>query len=242
MNPRTKWKEICTIPRQVCCIQITGGIPMFQISRKLAVPLSTALLLALSGCGPRDESENLFGVWQTELDLSQRISDVFFDDPTIPETLDFGEFKVDLTAVFDRSRCYSLSINEQSLDSAMGGFSASLRQAFLEYFSDTLGEDEAGVEAFLAEQGQSLDSISSDWVYRSVVEEAISDFETQGEYIAQEGRLYFLDSGARKPDEDSPYLAYELSGDSIRFTDAAGGGEAPLKELLPIRFSRITGS
>lgn len=199
----------------------------------LTIVMTLSMVMMLTGCG--SNSDTIVGKWETTMDLSDMLTETIGEK--ISEYIVIDDFSVNFTMTFNEDGTYSIVVERDSVEDAFENVKEAMSTGLDDY-----------VEAYIAENGLSM-TVEEYWTTIGMTKEELIDtsfsdemidaiaVETEGNYKAEEGKLYTTDDPNASVDGVTDYEAYELSGDELTLTEYCGEDEGS-SEIYPITFTR----
>jgi len=95
------------------------------------------------------------------------------------------------------------------------------------------------VDEMLQMSGTTFDALVEEAFGDAMLNEMISEFETEGKYKVEDGKLYMSEDLDSEIDEEV-YETYEFSGDEFKLLESFGDEDAEeFKDLYPIVFKKL---
>ena len=205
-----------------------------------ALLLAVAMLVSLNGCfGPPE----IVGTYETEVDLKDLVVENFdrgfgTQDDTLSLANYLSEFSLTLTFVFNQDGTYQISVAPDSIVDSLNH----LKSAVLPLMEDLIFhqfqekftpfgfgiESHADLEAivgmtwdevFQSAFGKSEEQFIADLVDESFIDALTTEFVTEGNFKAKDGKLYLSKSLDTQISEDS-YETYKIEDGYITILEA----------------------
>lgn len=171
-----------------------------SISVTACIIMIFMMAIVLSGCG----KQTLEGTWTAKIDFGENLSE------EIGEDADIGEVPFSFSITFNKDGTYSASFDEESirksLETAMPKIVEAYKHELAEEFEIDDDDDLDGVLEFF---GISTDEIMDEYLSNREIKEFILDSFSEGQYRAENGKLYISNSVYKQPDSKN-FIEYEL--------------------------------
>jgi len=184
--------------------------------------LITLFVTVLSGCG---SDKKLIGSWETQIDVTDAISQSIEEDENLSKYIQIEEFKVSVIFTFKDDGTYSINVDEEGVSEAYAGMALSYASGLREYFTDLLAAQgsDMTVDELLENSGSTLEELAADSLDLDAYREAFLSVETDGRYKADNGKLYTTDSTDSGISKEV-YDTYEFTEDgNLVFLESFGG-------------------
>lgn len=208
--------------------------------RKLAA-LLLALVLALSMTACGGDQEKLVGVWETEVDFAPIFNNTLGDHEGA-EYLKVDSLKLKMILTFHEDDTYSMVADAASVDAAMKHLRRTLKTGMEEYLVETIAA--AGLDLELGDilhmLNTDMDSLIDEVLTPDMVENMAAIMAAQGQYLAEEGKLYLSDSVDKEIDE-TVYETYILNEEQQQLMLVTPNSIDAYTDLLyPLEFARAS--
>lgn len=201
----------------------------------LALVLSAVLLVSvLAACGGDKKAtsgDGIEGKWNASIDMTDYINQTL-EASGMGEFVQLSDFGMVLTMELKGDNTYTLAVDKDALAASMEGVKDQMKDGLGEYFAQMMpGVD---VDQALAQSGMSMD----DLLDQAMDLDAMSgSLNLAGQYKAEDGKLYMSNDTSVEPTDN--YLAYDLSGDTLKLDAGSATPDASLSALLPFNFERV---
>ena len=199
------------------------------------------MLVSVTACG--GSKETLVGKWETtvamkeflyeelEAGMGTEVLDYFeFDKLNVKFTF---EFKKDNTYVFEVSDKDAEKFVDDLMDIMMDGLEIMVEDEYGMSLDDLLTFSGMTKDDFV---NQMIEGMGGEDALLETIEEA----KMEGNYKAEDGKLYLSD-GVDKEIDENMYEVYELKGSKLTFKETVGSeaDEDMLKALFPLEFKKV---
>lgn len=209
------------------------------MKRKVSLMLVLGMIaaLVLSGCGKKDESKDLVGEWQATLEMADTLNESFASEPGMSEYLNIDSFALKMDLSLRDDGTFSMSLNEASVNDAFESIKQPLKDGMTAYLEASLEGTGMSLEDALG--GSDMDTMIDTMLSPEMITESLGDTTESGNYTAQDGKLYFLDAGVTKPDDNSESMPYTLSGTKLTLDKPTNGEDlGELADFFPLEFTK----
>ena len=207
-----------------------------RVSLLLVLGLIAALVLG--GCGKKDDSASLVGEWQATLEMADTLNESLASDPTMADYIKIDSFAMKMDLSLRDDGTFTLALNEASVNEAFEGIKTPLKDGITAYLEASLEGTGMSVEDALAASGMDIDSMMDSMLSPEMITASLGDATESGNFVAQDGKLYFLDEGVTKPAADSEAMPYTLSGSKLTLEKPTSGDVGDLAEFFPMEFAK----
>lgn len=196
--------------------------------------LGAALLLgALAGCGGSKSASGavLQGTWRAELDMADMLNEQLAASG-MGEFVNISDFDMALVLDLKDNGTYSMTMDEDALANSMEGVKDQLKAGITAYFEKVMPGQ--SVESALATVGMNIDDLMDQALN---VDNLSGSFKVEGQYRAEEGKLYLSSSVDAEP--TSNYVSCQQSGDTLTLDEGSTAAGGSMAQLLPMVFQRV---
>lgn len=197
---------------------------------KRTITLILTVILAVSmlaGCS--DQPSGLLGTWKTEVNLSEGIRQLLLDElGDSAEYFAIESFTVCLTMTFNADGTYSMTLEEDSVQTAFDALLEDLEAGVVKLLEDQIAQLglETSVDTILEGVGMTMDSMMDTLTQRledkDIVREIIQEFSSEGNFKDKDSKLY-LSAGTAFGVDENVYDTYTLDGDTLTLVTHVGG-------------------
>ena len=208
-------------------------------AKLLALMLALALVLSLTACGGSDQKK-LVGTWECEVDFAP-LYNQGMENEEGGEYLMVKSLPVVLQMTFREDGTCAMSVHEDSLIAAMEILKETLKTGLEDYLMAMLGVAVEGmsIDDVLALMGTSMDDMIDSLVTEDVIAEMADELVSEGNYMAEDGKLYVSDSLDEAVDvAEDAYSTYTLKGDTLTLETATDMDEDSAM-LYPMTFKKV---
>lgn len=207
-----------------------------NIAKVLCVLLVLVMMLSLAACG-ETEQDKLIGTWEAEVELASAFNASLGDtEDAAYLTVDSLVFKMVL--VFNEDGTYSFSADEASVTAAMEGLKEDLMVGMEAYLVDTIAATgmEMTIDEIMEAMGTTLDALVDSIVTDDMIDEMVQTMITEGNFKAEDGKLYMSESLDTACDE-TYYDTYTLDGTTLTLVEPSEPDEMT-EYLYPMVFTK----
>lgn len=208
--------------------------------RKLAaLVLVLTMVLTMTACG--GDQDKLTGVWETEVDFAEVFNNTLGNAENA-ESLKVDSLKLKIVLTFREDDTYSMAADPASVDAAMAGLKKDLKAGMEDYLVDTIAATGLNLELgdILHMLDTDMDSLIVEVLKPDLVDNMAALMAAEGQYLAEEGKLYLTDSVDREIDE-TVYETYVLEEENNRLILVEPSTTDAYTDLLyPLEFDRVT--
>ena len=208
-------------------------------AKLLALMLALALVLSLTACGGSDQKK-LVGSWECELDFAPLYNDGMEAEEG-GEYLMVESLPMVLQMTFREDGTCTMSVSKESLTNAVEIMKDAMKTGMEDYLMAMLGDAVEGltVDDILALMGTTMDDLIDSLVTEEVIAEMADDMVSEGNYMAEDGKLYVSDSLDEAVDvAEDDYSTYTLKGDTLTLETATDMDEDSAM-LYPMTFKKV---
>lgn len=204
----------------------------------LLLVLGLIAALVLGGCGKKDDSKDLVGEWQATLEMADTLNESLASDPTMAEYMNIDSFALKMDLSLRDDNTFTLALNEDSVNEAFENIKPALKDGVTKYMEATLEGTGMTIDDALAAAGMDIDSMIDEMLSPASITASLGETTESGSFVAQDGKLYFLDAGETKPGDDSEAMPYTLSGSNLSLEKPTSGDLGELADFFPLEFTK----
>lgn len=210
------------------------------MKRIIAAALAAVMLLALAGCSSGDDTAKLVGTWKGELGGSY-VSDemVAALGEETASYFDFSSFSISYTMIFNEDQTYCVTLTEEDARKAADDLMVIVEAGMVKMFEEqiALAGLDMTVDELLEMNGTTMDELMSEsFDIDALVDELGSGTTSEGNYLAEDGKLYLSDSLDTKPSKLS-YDEFTLKGNTLTLTNYVGN-DSSFDWVYPMTLTR----
>ena len=209
--------------------------------RVLSVLVAALLLLTmLTACGSKTDKAML-GKWVCEMDFGSYLNEGLATEPEIAQYLMVDEFVLEVELYLNEDGTYKMVADEEAAKEMFKGVQEDFKEGMGKYLDAMIKEQGLNmtVDEMLQMSGTTFDALVEEAFGDAMLNEMISEFETEGKYKVEDGKLYMSEDLDSEIDEEV-YETYEFSGDEFKLLESFGDEDAEeFKDLYPIVFKKL---
>lgn len=189
-----------------------------------------------NGQSPQEQSKLLLGTWVGEVHYAEYFNQGLKSvaGEALAEYWTVEDFSITLIMTFREDGTYSITVDRDKLNVTVEALKVTLTAGLRSFIQDLIAASEStlSVDEFMAENNISPEGLIADAIGPDVVESIINENTYNGNYIADDGKLYT--SAALAYDVNTAiYENYQLVDNTLTFTSIVGGsGTSLLNESL----------
>lgn len=196
------------------------------ISFALSIVMVLGLVAVLSSCGGSKKT-TFTGKWTAELDAGELLASEL--------GVDIGKINVKFYLTLNEDNTYSFEPDIESFEKSFKKAKPAIKEALKASFAEEMGED-ADIDELFEEMGIDFDEYIDEMFSADTLEEGMEDSNYEGQYKAEDGKLYVSFDKDEEPDEDT-YLEYEFDDKNITIK-SDNAFEVFTEELCPAKLSK----
>lgn len=207
-----------------------------NMAKFLSVMLVLVMLVSLTACS--GDQEKMVGTWEAELEMA----DVFNEsmgDAEEAEFLAVDSFSFKMVLTFTEEGTYTMSADEDSVVAAMEGLKEDLKVGMEEYLVYIMAQEglEMSIDEIMEMMGITMDELIDSVVTQELIDEMVSVMATEGNYRAEDGKLYLSD-GVENVVDMTAYETYTLEGDTLTLVTTTETDEYS-DYIYPMVFTKV---
>ena len=203
------------------------------MKKQLSLILCLVMLISLvfTGCG----ATTIVGVWKGTIDMTDMLTEqISGADESMAEYFSFDGIALDVNMTFNEDGTCSMAFNEEDVQKMMEKLIEQMLPVMSAMIEDLSGMSFAD---FLT-----ISELTEEEFNTSLKEEIMNSFDvselnTQGNYKAEDGKLYITDDLDEQVDENTTCNPYTLSGNTL--TIEAGEGEEDFEFMFPLTLKKV---
>ena len=208
-------------------------------ARMLALVLVLAIALSLTACG--SDQEKIVGTWETEVEFADIFNNTLGDHEGA-EYLKVDSLKLKIVLTLNKDDTYAMVADPASVDAAMTGLKETLKAGMERYLVDTIAATGLNLELgdILHMLNTDMDSLIDEVLTPELMENMAQIMAARGQYLAEEGKLYFSDSVDKEIDRNiyETYVYEEAADKLILITPNTSDAYTDL--MYPLEFTRVS--
>jgi len=215
--------------------------------KKLRTMLLAAVLVLsmvmLAGCGGKKEKDKFIGTWETTLEMASYLNDaVSGGDQEMAKYVNIDSFALKMNFTFKDDGTYAISVDPDTLTSAMENFKGTFSQGMTSYLEEMMKSQ--GVEMSVDEALDTLYGMTMD----ELVEQSMGDFDmesmsedmaAEGNWKVDDGKLFLSDGTDYEVDEEI-YDTYEFDGENLKLLESVGTDDEDLAGFYPLTLTKVS--
>ncbi|MBE6976207.1 MAG: hypothetical protein E7439_03290 [Ruminococcaceae bacterium] len=212
------------------------------LSLALAVLMTAAALLCFAGCSK--ETDALIGTWEGDVNyaplFNQMIQSVAGEG--LAEYWTVEEFRLTLVMTFRDDGTYSMTVDQNKLDTAIEQLKFKLSNGLRYFVQDLIDASSSTqtVDEFMAEKGIAPDALIDQALGQEIRDQMVADCTFDGNYKAEDGKLY-TSAGLEFSIDEGMYEIYEITQNTLTLMSVVNNGGASFlnEAFYPITLIRI---
>ena len=208
-----------------------------NITKLMALLLVLVMAVSMTACA--SDQEKMVGTWQSDVEFAPVFNDTLSSTEDA-EYLSVESLKIRVILTFTEEGTYTLAADADSMKAAMESLKDSLKVGVERYLEDTIAESgmDLTIDEILEIMGTSMDELIDAVVSQEMIDEMAQSMVAEGNFKAEDGKLYMSDSLESAIDE-TVYDTYTLEDDVLTLVSTTQT-DAQADLLYPMTFSRVT--
>ncbi len=200
-------------------------------STLVTLMLVFSLLFTFTGC---DDQSKLVGTWKAEVQFGEAMNELFnssSDTKEMAEYFDFDDLVLVITLEFDDDDTYKMYVDEDDNKDFAPTIKKVMVKGLEEYLSKELEGSGITVDQVLQSQNTTLEDLVDQIISDDKIEEVFAEMEQEGDYLAEDGKLYL--------DDEDEYKKYELEGKKLTLKSSSKDDDDEMTKLIyPMVFEK----
>lgn len=205
----------------------------------LALLLVAAMVLAMTACA--SDHDKIVGTWETEVEFAEIFNNTLGNGEEAAY-LKVESLRLKMILTFHDDDTYSMVADAASVEAAMASLKETLKAGMERYLVDTIAATglNLGIDDIMHMLNTDMDSLIGEVLTPELMEQMTQIMAAKGQYLAEEGKIYFSDSVDKEIDRNiyETYV-YEEEIDTL-FLITPNTTDAYTDLLYPLEFARVS--
>ena len=209
------------------------------MKKMMALLLVLIMVLTMTACA--SDQEKIVGTWETEVEFAEVFNNTLGSHEGA-EYLKVESLKLKMILTFHEDDTYTMVADAASVDAAMDSLRQTLKTGMEDYLMDTIAATGLNLELgdILHMLNTDLDALIDEVLTPELMEQMTQIMAAQGQYLAEEGKLYLSDSVDKEIDE-TIYETYILTEEADKLSLVTPNTTDAYTDLLyPLEFTRVS--
>src|SRR5699024_7442376 len=137
----------------------------------------------------------LVGEWKATVDMTDYLQEELSSIPEFGTYIEVTDFSFDVTYKFNDDFTYSRTVDEDCVDQAIENLKGDMKNAIYAYAEEVIRQNGLNIspETMFALSGTSVDEIIEEAFSAESMEDIADEFFNEGNFEADDGKLYLSD-------------------------------------------------